>query len=143
MGYEWISRNLSYSLYIGLMGQDNRLSISDPSNPVVGASLGIKGSGELYYKPNDRTMLSAYTSFATVHGSYYMRLKGGWLVSDGIYAGPEVSFLGDDFSSQWRMGAHVTGIKAGSLQIGVSGGIMNDRIMGSGGYAIVDGRFGF
>jgi Cellulose biosynthesis protein BcsS len=143
MGYEWISRNLSYSLYLGLIGQDNTLSIPDPKNPVVGGGLGIKTSAEVYYKPNARTMLSAYTSFSTVHGAYYMRLKGGWLVSDGIYAGPELSFLGDDFSGQWRMGAHLTGVKLGSMQLGLSGGIMSDRVLGTGGYAILDGRLGF
>lgn len=143
MGYEWISRNLSYSLYLGLIGQDNHLSVADPNNPVVGAGMGIKTSVEAYYKPSAKTMLSAYTSFSTVHGSYYMRLKGGWQVTDGIYAGPELSFLGDDFSSQWRMGAHMTGVKMGALQLGLSGGIMNDRVLGSGGYAILDGRLGF
>jgi len=51
--------------------------------------------------------------------------------------------LGDNFFHQWRVGAHVSGIKLGMVQLGVSGGFLSDQVRGTGGYGILETRFSF
>jgi len=46
--------------------------------------------------------------------------------------------LGDNFFHQWRVGAHVSGIKLGMVQLGVSGGFLSDQVRGTGGYGILE-----
>jgi hypothetical protein len=92
---------------------------------------------------SDDMMASGYGSYSTLHNSYYTRVKVGWSLIPGIYIGPEVSLLGDSFYRQYRVGAHLTGVKLGRLSLGISGGYLNDDRQGSGTYGIVDARIGF
>ena len=143
-GYEWKTRNASFALFGGVIVQNVNLSRPDPNNPVVGTGAGAKFTAEFYARPILDMMVAGYGSYATVHNSYYTRLKAGWAIwDDELYFGPEVSALGDDFYSQIRIGGHLTGIRIGMLQFGIAGGYVNDRNEGNGAYGIVDARMGF
>jgi hypothetical protein len=143
IGYEWVARNTTAAIYVGAAAQDVSLSAPDPLNSVVGASVGVKISGEFYTRPTPVTMASGYASWSSMHNAYYTRLKYGWAVLDDTFMGPEISFLGDDLYSQIRLGVHLTGFRVAALQFGISGGYVRDFKTGSGGYGILDARLGF
>ncbi len=143
VGYEWISPNLTMAAYGGLNAQYTRFSVQDPSNQAAGTQIGVKGSGEIYATPTRNTMFSAYGSYASANNAYYARIKYGWKITDTVYAGPELTLLGDRYYEQWRAGVHFTGFRIGALQLGLSGGLVNDRALGSGAYGLADARIGF
>ena len=62
--------------------------------------------------------------------AYFTHAKWGFAVADGIFVGPEALFLGDAFYQQWRVGAHVSGVRVGLLQFGLAGGFVDDRSRG-------------
>ena len=142
-GYEWVTKNATFAIYLGGEAQNRTLSKPDPSNSVVGAAYGFKTSVDFYMNPTSYTMASGNITYSTVNNAYYTRFKVGMAVTERIFIGPELLFLGDNFYGQWRAGAHVTGAKFGPMQLGLSGGYVNDRRGGPGGYGILDARLTF
>ena len=143
VGYEWISPSTVFAAYLGADVRNNTLSIVDTQNSVVGTSVGAKGQLEFYTKPSLRTMVAANASYATNKTAYFARLRGGYLIGPDLYVGPEFVALGDAFFNQERVGAHITGLRAGPLQVAFAAGYLYDRVRGSGGYATIDARLGF
>lgn len=142
-GYEWVTNNATFAIYLGAEFQNRRLNKADPSNSVVGNSAGFKTSVDFHVNPTSYTMLSGNLTYSTNNNAYYTRFKAGMKITENIFVGPEALFLGDNFYGQWRLGAHLTGAKLGALQFGISGGYVNDRRAGSGVYGILDARIGF
>ena len=143
IGYEWVSPSMSFAAYLGADVRNNKLSIYDPQNPVVGTSFGAKVQGEFYAKPSALTMIAANASYATNKTAYFARLRGGYLVGSDLYVGPEFVALGDAFFNQERIGVHLTGLQAGPLRFAFAAGYLYDQIRGSGGYGTFDARIGF
>ncbi len=143
VGYEWVSPAAVFAGYLGVDVRNNTLSIVDTQNSVVGTSVGAKGQIEFYTKPSLRTMVAANASFATNKTAYFARLRGGYLIGPDLYVGPEFVALGDAFFNQERFGAHITGLRAGPVQVAFAAGYLYDRVRGSGGYATIDARLGF
>ena len=84
--------------------------------------------------------MSAYGSYSSTFNAYYTRVRGGVMVLDGVYVGPEVSFLGDDFFRQWRVGAHVSGLTFGPVSMSVAAGYAEDRVQRGGFYSTIEAR---
>ncbi|WP_159727763.1 cellulose biosynthesis protein BcsS [Methylosinus sp. Ce-a6] len=143
VGYEVVSNQGGVALYVGPDVMNHSLSPFDPGNQVRGVSVGAKIGVEAFARPTDSTMLALIAYYSTVHNSYYTRLKFGVELADYVYVGPEALALGDDYFSQWRAGAHVTGLKLGAVQIGVSSGYLRDRVRGGGAYGILDTHISF
>ncbi len=143
VGYEWVSPATVFAAYGGADIRNDTLTRVDPGNSVVGVSVGAKGQLEFYTKPSPRTMVAANASFATNKTAYFARLRGGYLLGPDLYVGPEFVTLGDAFFNQERVGAHITGLRAGPLQVAFAAGYLHDRVRGSGGYATLDARVGF
>ncbi|WP_336489734.1 cellulose biosynthesis protein BcsS [Methylobacterium nigriterrae] len=142
-GYEWIWRDAALAGYIGFNVRSNQLSVPDPGNPVVGTGIGFRVAANFYANPTDRTMVSAYGAYSTKFNAYYSRFRVGYMVADGVYIGPEALFLGDDFFRQYRIGAHLTGLALGPVQLAVAAGYVNDRVQKSGYYSSVEARANF
>ncbi len=143
VGYEWVARTTSVDVYIGPEISNSDLSVVDPSNPVQGTAFGAKMAVNFYSNPTTYSMVSGNLSFSTANNDYYVRLKAGLAISDGVFVGPEVLFLGDNQYSQTRFGVHLSGLRFGALQFGLSGGYVTDRIRGSGAYGLLDTRVVF
>jgi hypothetical protein len=143
VGYEWVTRNTTFALFGGGEISNNHVDKFDPDNKSVGTAGGFKVGLDFYSNPTDYTMVSGNLSYSTAHSSYYGRFKVGMALADRIFVGPEVLFLGDSFYSQWRVGAHLTGVKLGAMQFGISGGYVNDKVRGAGFYGILDARVTF
>jgi len=143
VGYEWVTKKATIALFGGLEVMNSSLSPNDPANTVKGLRGGFKMGVDFYVTPTDFTMVSGVAYYSTNHNAYYGRLKFGMAIADQLYIGPEVLALGDDFYQQWRIGGHVSGIRFGALQMGVSGGFLNDRVRGAGMYGIFESRLTF
>lgn len=142
-GYEWVSAGTTVAVFGGVEMQNRTLSRPDPNNNVIGTSWGFKTGIDFYSNPTDRTMVSGNFTYSTNHNAYYARLKAGMAIMGQVFAGPEILVLGDNFYSQWRGGVHLTGVKLGAMQLGLSGGLVQDRRTGSGAYSILDARVEF
>ena len=142
-GYEWVMPTTTVSVFGGVEAQNTTLSKRDPNNKVVGSSFGFKAALDFYSNPTPYTMVSGNYTYSTNNNAYYARMKAGMAVFSQVFVGPELLFLGDNFYSQWRIGAHVTGVKLGALQFGLSGGYVNDRKNGGGVYGILDTQIRF
>ena len=143
LGYEWITPDYSAAAFLGGDIRNNTLSIADPENPVVGTTIGAKGSLEFSARPSALTAISGYASYATNKTAYFTRLRGGYLVGPGLYVGPEVAALGDAFFNQERIGFHLSGFHIGALQFAIAGGYLNDRVRKGGAYATLDAHVNF
>ena len=143
VGYEWVTRNTTFAVFGGGEISNNHIDKFDAQNKSVGMAGGFKIGADFYTNPTDYTMVAGVLSYSTAHQSYYSRFKAGLAIADRIFVGPEVLFLGDNFYSQWRVGAHVTGVKLGAVQFGISGGYVSDRVRGTGYYGILDARVSF
>lgn len=143
IGYEWVIQRATIAAFAG--GDINHTSISpnDPNNSVKGTRGGLKLGVDFYVTPTDSTMIAGVVTYSTNYNAYYGRLKFGFAIANHTYVGPEVLALGDNFFQQWRFGGHVSGLRLGMLQFGVSGGFLNDRVRGAGLYGSLDTRVMF
>ncbi len=143
LGYEWIWQQAAVAGYIGFNVRHNELSIPDPRNPVVGTGVGAKVAADIYLNPTVDTLFAANASYSTLFRAYYARLRAGFAVADGVFLGPEGTFLGDQFFNQWRVGAHLTGFFVGPMKFSLGAGYVFDRIQKSGYYTSVEARAAF
>ncbi len=143
VGYEWISRQMQFGLFGGVEISHDGITPNDPNNTVKGTHGGLKIGADFYASPTELWMASAIASYSTDHNAYYSRFKFGFALAPGLFAGPEALALGDDFFHQFRVGAHLSGLRVGNVQLGVSGGFLDDEVRGAGAYGLLDTRFTF
>jgi hypothetical protein len=143
VGYEWTWNNARLGLFAGPTLGNTSVSPADPARRDAGVDVGGKLVAQAWWQPTKNTMASGYASYSTLSDAYYLHAKAGYAVFANVYAGPEVAFLGDDTSSQWRVGAHLTGLQLGPIQVSVAGGYLKDHGGKAGTYATVDMRGAF
>jgi hypothetical protein len=143
VGHEWVVDRTKFSVYGGLDVLNTTLDRYDPRNRTAGASFGFKGVLEFYSTPTRATMAAGALTLSSVNAAYYMRLKAGVAIHEQVYIGPEVLAMGDTFYTQGRVGVHLSGVKLGPVQLGLSGGYAHDRVRGGGAYGILDARMTF
>jgi hypothetical protein len=137
-GYEWVN---DYASILGLIGaniQSHRLSAYDPTNSVQGTRAGVEVNLEIYANPSPNTLVAAYTSYSSAFNTYDIDLRPGVAVLKDIFVGPQIVFSGDDEYDEWRLGAHVTGIKIGPVETSIAAGYLNDSQQGGGAYGTLD-----
>lgn len=142
-GYEWVWRNARLAALIGVSAGNVQLSAPDPTNPSTGLSAGLKVAADLWMQPTDATMFSVYGAYTTSANTYYLRTKFGVSVFDRFYIGPEAALLGNDFYGQWRLGAHLSGLRLGRFDLSLAGGYLQDQGQKAGAYATIDMRSDF
>jgi hypothetical protein len=143
VGYEWVLRTSTVALWGGFDAINTRLNKVDPLNETVGMVFGFKAGLDFYINPTSFTMLSGTMSFSSANAAYFTRFKAGMAIAKGVFIGPELLMLGDNFYSQARFGAHISGVSVGPVQFGLSAGVLNDAVRGAGGYATFDTRLTF
>jgi hypothetical protein len=141
IGYEFVQGETSLLLMTGVEyvtssspnPQNDTTNTANPANPVPGTAFGSKSLLELYSNPTDKTMVQAELTYSTAFRQYYEQFQIGYAaLGQEIYIGPEAIFLGDENFDQYRLGAFVSGIKIGKVELGFSGGYLKDRAQGSG-----------
>jgi hypothetical protein len=129
----------SLGAYLGANVRENTV----PSTDSTGTRVGFKAAVDAYLLPAPATMMSAYGSYSTAYDAYYARLRAGYSFFGFGYLGPEVAVLGDDYYNQTRVGAHLSAMQLGALQVGVSGGYVWQRDLKDGYYGALELRTGF
>ena len=106
---------------------------------VVGAEPGSEGVVILPDEPVRAAHLPVAASGAitTIYSVYSARAAAGWRLFDRFWIGPEVSVSTDRFSTQYRIGTHLTGFKTGMLEWSVGAGLVEDSFDRSGIYGRV------
>jgi hypothetical protein len=144
VGWSHVFTNGAVTLQGGVNYQDHHVRPNDPNNPVVGAKWGFKIQGDIWYNPNERTLIYGLASYSTAFNTYYALGRIGYdFFGTQVFFGPEVGALGNDRTDQQRVGVHFTGIKLGPAKLTISGGWMHERDEGNGGYAAASVDFSF
>jgi Cellulose biosynthesis protein BcsS len=143
VGYQQIWNWGSLGTYVGANVRENTVPAADPTNTALGTRVGFKAAVDAYLLPAPATMTAVYGSYSTAYDAYYARFRAGYSVFGFGYLGPEVAVLGDDYYNQTRVGAHLTAMQLGAVQVGVSGGYVWDRAYKDGYYGTLELRTGF
>jgi len=130
--------DVEIKVFTGLAVENRTLAPDNPADALRGTHFGAQMAAELWWEPTHATMLAAAASATTIGSEYSARIAGGWRLLDRFWAGPEVSVSSDTYSTQYRIGAHVTGFKTGTLEWSVATGYVEDSFHRSGVY----GRIG-
>ncbi len=145
VGYEWVGEKGTIATYAGVNVENQPVAPID-ANLETGTrqtTAGFQAALDLYYTPTDWMMMSTNASFSTRKRAYYARSKLGFAVAEELYVGPEAGASGSTDYNQYRVGAHISGVKIGAMSFGLSGGYAFDRKNGNGGYMILDSRMTF
>jgi hypothetical protein len=143
IGYQQVWNWGSLGAYIGANARENTVPSADSTNSSLGTRVGFKAAVDAYLLPAPATMMSVYGSYSTAYDAYYARFRAGYSFFGFGYLGPEVAVLGDDYYNQTRVGAHLSAMQLGALQVGVSGGYVWDRAYKDGYYGSLELRTGF
>ena len=118
---------------------ENRVLTPDiPTAKYRGTHVGARAAAELWWEPMPEMMLTSAFSASTNATSHSARAAAGWRVVEQFWAGPEISASGDEFSTQYRIGAHLTGYRLDALEWSAAVGYVTDSYHRSGVY----GRIG-
>jgi hypothetical protein len=118
---------------------ENRTLMPDiPTARLRGTQLGARAAAELWWEPMPEIMLASAFSASTNAASHSARAAAGWRLFDQIWAGPEISASHDEFSAQYRIGAHLTGFRLAPFEWSAAAGYVQDSFHRSGVY----GRIG-
>ncbi|MDR6303679.1 hypothetical protein GGQ85_001373 [Nitrobacter vulgaris] len=102
-----------------------------------GSRFGGQLASELWWEPTPAMMVAASGAITTIYSVYSARAAAGWRLFDRFWIGPEVSVSTDRFSTQYRIGTHLTGFKTGMLEWSVGAGLVEDSFDRSGIYGRV------
>jgi hypothetical protein len=130
--------NIEIKVFAGPAVVSRALKPDNPADPLHGSHFGARITTELWWEPTPAMMVAAAASATTIASEYSARAAAGWRLLDRFWAGPEVSVSADEFSTQYRIGAHLTGFKTGGLEWSVGSGFVEDSFHRSGIY----GRIG-
>jgi hypothetical protein len=122
-------------------GLDMEVRMPTPALPVADASrsyIGARVAAETWWEPMSATMLTSSLSATTNLNAWSARGAAGWRAFDQFWVGPEILASGDVFSRQFRIGAHLTGIKLATFEWSAAAGFVQDSFGRNGIY----GRIG-
>ncbi len=140
VGYGFESEDYSINALAGVNAVNHTVTPFDPEDPVRGVRAGLKVRADAYWTPTAQTMTYGEYEYSTAFRTYFASQKVGFDVADGkkIYIGPQVMFLGDQEERQWRIGAHISNMKFGKIQVDVSAGYARDNLVGAGAYGVLE-----
>jgi outer membrane immunogenic protein len=139
-GYGFEGQNYEINLLAGGSAENDMLSQPDPNNRVQGTAVGVKGRADIWVNPTQQTLFYGEGEYSTAFDTWYTSAKYGVDITNGkqIFAGPEVAYFGNERYNQWRVGAHLTQIKFGNVEVDVSAGYLQDSEVGVGAYGHVE-----
>ncbi len=125
-GWRVMTGGLEVLVYAGPELQFHRLWPDDPGNRLRRSHGGARAGIDIWTEPSDRTMLALSFSGSTIGPNYWTRVAFGWRVLDAAWIGPETGALGDMTYRQFRLGAHVTGLRTKVLEWSAGAGYAAD-----------------
>ena len=135
-GYGWQGEQYELNLLAGLRAENDMLSVIDRGDPVQGTAAGVMVRADTTVNPTKQTLFYAEGEYSTAFQYYYTSAKYGYDITAGkeIFAGPEVTALGDQRYKEWRVGGHISQIKFGKLEVDLSAGFEHNSSVGNGAY---------
>jgi hypothetical protein len=133
-GWRFKRRNLEVKVFAG---PDFELDILSPVQAYrlpYRNSVGARAAVDLWWEPNAETVASISASVTTIANGYSVRAAGGWRVLDAGWIGPEIAMSADRFSEQYRVGAHLTGLRTGTFEWSLAAGYVQDSFRRNGMY---------
>jgi hypothetical protein len=100
--------------------------------------VGARITTDVWWEPTPQLMLQYAFSVGSIGPDTGLRAAAGWRLLDRFWVGPEVSAWGDQYGRQYRVGAHLTGLRTGDYEWSFSAGYVEDDFQRSGAY----GRIG-
>jgi hypothetical protein len=137
-GWRFKFEKLELTAAVGLDLQHHRFVPDDPASRYRGSHAGVRAGADLWYEPAPNLMLAANVSVSTIGPSYWSRAAAGVRLLDAVWIGPELHTLGDPTYRQYRVGAHVTGLKLFRYEWSAGAGYVTDSDRRRGPYV----RFG-
>ena len=135
-GYKFTADRVELQLLGGLDVEADYLMVNRhyfASRGRIGARFTIDG----WWEPTRLLMLQASLSGTTIDNGLSSRAAAGWRLFDRFWIGPEASISSDFFSRQYRVGAHLTGLRTGHLEWTIAAGHIEDSFKRDGVYARV------
>ena len=136
----WQFKRGSFLLQV-FAGPDTEIHVLTPdilSAKLRGLHFGARVAVDAWWEPTSKTMLAASASTTTIGTSYSARGAAGVRLFDRFWTGPEIATSADEFSRQYRVGAHLTGFRTADIEWSAAAGYLTDSFNRSGAY----GRIG-
>ena len=139
-GHAFEGDNYSVNLLVGANAVNHMLSAIDPTNSVQGTAFGVKARADGWVNPTPQTLVYGEAEYSTAFRSYFAKAKFGYDVTQAqqVFIGPEIAASGNERYDQWRVGAHVTQLKIGRINMDISAGYAHDSIVGPSAYGTTE-----
>jgi hypothetical protein len=137
-GWRFSRGTLELKVFAGPELENRVLTPDIPTATYRGTHIGARIATELWWEPMPDMMLTSAFSASTNATSHSARAAAGWRMFDRFWAGPEISASRDAFSTQARIGMHLTGFRLDALEWSAAVGYVTDSFHRSGVY----GRIG-
>lgn len=95
---------------------------------------GGRAAADVWWEPSEGWMVSGSASATTVETGISARLATGWRLPFA-WIGPEIQTNHDIYNTQWRAGAHLSGLRFGIAEWSIAGGYARDSYGRSSPYA--------
>jgi Cellulose biosynthesis protein BcsS len=106
--------------------QDYKLAPYDPKSLLRGFYAGAQMSVDAWVQPSPASMIALDGSVASIALIGSARAATGWRIYDSLYLGPEAQALWCVDYQEWRLGAHITAFRFGSLEWSAAAGAAID-----------------
>jgi hypothetical protein len=122
LGYEWRVDDSFLALYAGTdVESEQRVEAFGPS--FVTTRYGARLQADLWIVPSPGFVVQANAYVSSLDGRLWARLAPGWRVPAGFHLGPEFEAYGERGYRKYRLGLHLTGLRALGLEWRLSGGV--------------------
>ncbi len=115
-GWRWTREGLAVDVFAGPVVQNYRLTPYDPGSRLHGSYAGGQLASDVWYQPNQATMIALDGSIASIGLLGSARAAFGWRSSEPFFVGPETQALWCVDYQQLRFGAHITGFRIDALE---------------------------
>jgi len=126
VGYQWNFQSTTIAAYAGVALRDIDISPTDPSSDTEDDDVGARFQLEIYPQLSSNIDAALIGTYTAVFDSYWVRLRPGYKLPNGLKIGPEITVLGDDNFDKQKYGAFLSGIKLGNVKVGINAGYEDD-----------------
>lgn len=130
VGYRWPTASGSLALLAGAETDTRLRNTSRKMRTRGGGRIQI----ELWHHPDERSLVTASFVAGSSRPSAWSRVSLGRAIADRLYIGPEGTLHLEEGYLQWRVGAHLTGLRLWKLEGRISGGVRSDSDALTGAY---------
>jgi len=124
IGHQWKRQDTDFTVYLGLVDRNLDTSPEDPLSKADGHSTGVKLQVELTHELTSQWNFNGMASYVggDDFDDSWLRLRAGHKWKGNMRVGPELTHVNGPDYDNTRLGAYVSGIALGSVNLDLSGG---------------------